>query len=74
MNKMKYTADTVELELEFGLWDREDIRLYGKHPERLEYLPPLTRKFITVDPETGVLTVSFAINLIPVCPPYFTKF
>ena len=61
-NPIVYDENNVTLELECGLLTREDIQLYATHPECLEYLPPLMRKFISRDPETGVLTVSFAIN------------
>ena len=65
-NRIVYDENNVTLEPEYGLWTRKDIQLYATHPERLDNLPPLTRKFLTRDPETGVLTVSFPINQKPV--------
>ena len=63
-NPIIYDETNVELELEYGLWSRSDIQFYAKFPERLETLPPLTRRFITRDPESGTLTVSYIINIL----------
>ena len=66
INPIVYDENNVTLEPEYGLWTRKDIQLYATHPERLNNLPPLTRKFLSRDPDTSVLTVSFAINTKPV--------